>query len=134
MKAYKKNFILRFHVALARAEIDLRDRFDDGVLDTSDKIYAASRKMEIINEISSICSLTENIQDQILGRYDRVKNSIAQKIGHTGNDNKEDSTLFALASLVMVPKIETMISKLTSIVRLLPIIVSTSIVLDYRKV
>ena len=119
MKTYKKNFIFRFHVALARAEIDLRDRFDGGVLDTNDKIYATSRKMEIINEISPICSLTGDIQDKVLGRYDRVKNVFAKKIGYTGNDNKEDSTLFALVSLVMVPTIKTMISKLTFVVRLL---------------
>ena len=98
MKTYKKNFILRFHVALARAEIDLRDRFDDGVLDTSDKIYATSREMEIINEISPICFLTEDIQDRILGRYDKLKNAFAQKIGYAGSDNKDDSTLFALVS------------------------------------
>ena len=75
--------------------------------------------MEIINEISPICSLTGDIQDKVLGRYDRVKNVFAKKIGYTGNDNKEDSTLFALVSLVMVPTIKTMISKLTFVVRLL---------------
>ena len=97
---------------MARVEIDLRDRFDDRVLDASDKIYAASRKMEIINEISPICSLTQDIQDEILDEYDRVQNQVAQQIGYTENDDREDVTLLALVSLIMVPRIKTMISKL----------------------
>ena len=97
---------------MARVEIYLRDRFDDRVLDASDKIYAASRKMEIINEISPICSLTQDIQDEILDEYDRVQNQVARQIGYTENDDREDVTLLALVSLIMVPKIKTMISKL----------------------
>ena len=112
LKTFNKSFILRFHVAVARVEIDLRDRFDDRVLDASDKIYAASRKMEIINEISPICSLTQDIQDQILDEYDRVQNQVARQIGYTENDDREDVTLLALVSLIMVPRIKTMISKL----------------------
>ena len=57
-------------------EIDLCDRFDDRVLDASDKTYATSRKMEIINEIIPICSLTDDVQDQVLDEYERVKNAI----------------------------------------------------------
>ena len=96
-------------------EIDLLDRFDDRVLDASDKIYATSRQMEIINEIIPICSLTEDIQDEILDEYERVKNEFAREIGYIGNDNREDVTLLALVSLVMVPRIKTMISMLTSV-------------------
>ena len=96
-------------------ETDLRDRFDDRVLDASDKTYATSRQMEIMNEIIPICSLTEDVQDQVLDEYERVKNEFARKIGHTGKDNREDVTLLALVSLVMVPRIKTMISMLTSV-------------------
>ena len=81
---------------MARAEISLHD---------------SSRELEIVTEISRICSLTEDIQDQVLDEYYKQKSEIIRETGYTGKDDSENVTLFALVSLIMVPRVKTMISK-----------------------
>ena len=81
---------------MARAEISLHD---------------SSREMEIVTEISRVCSLTEDIQDQVLDEYYKQKSEIIRETGYTGKDDSENVTLLALVSLIMVPRVKTMISK-----------------------
>ena len=100
---------MRFHVALARAEMSLFDRFADETIDLTDQIYAQSRKMELMVEISRICYLTEEMQEQIINEYERINNLYRQKIGQNLHGKSNDAAVFALVSLVMVPYIDKLI-------------------------
>ena len=100
---------MRFHVALARAEMSLFDRYADEIIDLTDQMYAQSRKTELMVEISQICYLTEEMQEKIINEYDRISNQYRQKLGQKLRGKANDAAVFALVSLVMVPYIDKLI-------------------------